>query len=194
MIVNTRSSQVIRSLTFQNLEMNMIVTWFSRPKIITLMPRYSQGVLAKKNHAKLDKNVESWNFQESCLGAHLIPRWKVPKNPSGGNFFLFKMAAIAIVAYCYTLKSCKFLNSCHRKTILGCIPMSCFERQKTQWNHYSNISLNPAGENPIWRPLQSEFHQRHQNVIQLVYRRIGFPWNPLKLYSRMNFSLPWPFH
>ena len=23
----------------------------------------------------------------------------------------------------------------------------CFEREKTHWNHYSNISLNPAGEN-----------------------------------------------
>ena len=42
----------------------------------------------------LEKNVDSWNFQESYLDAHLTPLWKVPKNPSEGNF-LFKMAAIA---------------------------------------------------------------------------------------------------
>ena len=44
----------------------------------------------------LEKNVESWNFQESYFDAHLTPWWKVSKNPSGG-IFLFKMAAIAIV-------------------------------------------------------------------------------------------------
>ena len=42
----------------------------------------------------MKKNVESWNFQESYLDAHLTPWWKVPKNPSGGIFFLSKMAAV----------------------------------------------------------------------------------------------------
>ena len=41
----------------------------------------------------LEKKVESWNFQESYLDAHLTPWWEVQKNPSGG-IFLFKMATI----------------------------------------------------------------------------------------------------
>ena len=50
----------------------------------------SPGALAKKS-CQPEKNVESWNFQEGYLGAHLIPWWKVPAEEN----FLFKMAAMA---------------------------------------------------------------------------------------------------
>ena len=43
--------------------------------------------LAKKS-CQTGKNVETWNFQESYLHAHLTPWWNVAKNPSGGNFFI----------------------------------------------------------------------------------------------------------
>ena len=53
----------------------------------------SPGALAQKS-CQPGKNVESWSFQESYFGGHLIPWWKVPKIPAE-EIFLFKMAAIA---------------------------------------------------------------------------------------------------
>ena len=49
------------------------------------------------------------------------------------------------------------------------------------------MSLNPAGENPIWRPLQSEFYQRHQNVMQLVYQEDWIPMKPIKTIIQNDF-------
>ena len=43
---------------------------------------HNPGALAQ-NSCQPGKNVESWNFQQSYLDAHLIPWCKVPKNPSG---------------------------------------------------------------------------------------------------------------
>ena len=122
----------------------------------------SPGALAKKS-CQAGKKCRKLKFPGKLLGCPLNNTVKSPQNPSGGNFYS-RWPLSPLVAYCYILKSCKFLNSCHGMTILRCIPM--FWKTKTQWNHYSNISLNPAGENPIWRPLQSEFYQRHQNVMQ----------------------------
>ena len=39
--------------------------------------------------SNIPENFSRWNFQESYLDAHLTPWWKVPKNPSGGNFFIY---------------------------------------------------------------------------------------------------------
>ena len=41
-----------------------------------------------------------------------------------------------------------FFNICHEKAF-WCAYL-CFEIQETQWNYYSNIRLDPAGENSIW--------------------------------------------
>ena len=54
------------------------------------IPQNSPGALS----FNLEKNVESWNFQESYLDAHQTPWWKSLKIPAEENF-LFKMAAIA---------------------------------------------------------------------------------------------------
>ena len=66
--------------------------------------------------------AKSWNFQESYLDTHLKPWCKVPKNPSGGNFYA-RWPPLPLDAYCYTIKSFNFLSIFHRKTILVCIPL-----------------------------------------------------------------------
>ena len=56
---------------------------------------------------------------------------------------------LALVVYCYTLKSLEFLRICHRKTTLVCIAMFWKTENTAQLNHYSNISLNLVGKNLI---------------------------------------------
>ena len=58
------------------------------------------------------KNVESWNFQEGYLNAHLTPLYKVPKNPRRGKF-LPTMAAIAtgwVLQYPKILQLLRYLS------------------------------------------------------------------------------------
>ena len=84
-----------------------------------------------------EKNVESWTFQ-SCLGAHLIPWWKSTKSQRR-KILYSRWPPSQLVTFCYTIKSCKFLDICHRKTILGCILM-CRKTENTVeslFQHYS---------------------------------------------------------
>ena len=71
----------------------------------------------------LEKKVESWNFQEGYLNAHLTPSHKVPKNPRRGKC-LPTMAAIATSWVLQYPKILQLLNDCHRKIGLVCILMS----------------------------------------------------------------------
>ena len=103
---------------------------------------FSPGAFAKKN-------------RESYMDAHLIPWGKVKTNPSRGISYS-RWPPSPLVAYGYTIYHVFFFNICYRKTILACIPMLWKSANTVKW--YSYISLDPAGENPIWLPLQSNYH------------------------------------
>ena len=53
-------------------------------KVKTLNEKYSP----EASGFNLKKNVESWNFQESYLDAHLTPWWKAPNNSQRRKIFI----------------------------------------------------------------------------------------------------------
>ena len=63
-------------------------------------------------------------------------------------------------------------------TYLVCIPMF-WKAGKTLESLFQHQS-KPANENPIWLPLQSEYHIWHKNVMQLVYQDKWVPMQPPK--------------
>ena len=134
----------------------------------------SPGALAQKS-CQPEKKCRKLKFSGKLLGCPLNTTVKSPQKSQRRKIVYSRWPPSPLVAYCYTINHVNFLIFVIERQFWGAYPS--FERQKTQWNHYSNISLNPAGENPIWRPLQSEFYQRHQNVIQLVYQE---DWVPMK--------------
>ena len=121
----------------------------------------SSGALAFNQR----KNWKSWNFQKSYLDVHLTPWCKVPQNPSGYFF-------IQDGHHCCWLPIVKLLNHVNILIFDTITELwyeyPWFEINETQWNHYSNIDLNPAVEYSIRLPLQSKYHEWHENVTQQV--------------------------
>ena len=84
-----------------------------------------------------------------------------------------------LVAYCYTLKSCKFLNICHRKTLLGCIPMfwktentveSLFQRksQPCRWkSNMAAITKRILSTTLEWSPNQHIFRMAAIHILEM---------------------------
>ena len=83
---------------------------------------YSPGASAQKS-CQPGKKCRKLKFSGKLLGCPLDTTVKSPKKSQWRKFFYSRWPPSPLVAYCYTLKSCKFLNICHRKTILWCIPM-----------------------------------------------------------------------
>ena len=66
------------------LRISLCLYWHQLVSYVSYNTSYSPWAIG----FNLEKNVESWNFQESYLDTHLTPWCKVPKNPSGGFFFI----------------------------------------------------------------------------------------------------------
>ena len=104
------------------LTINRCTGYLSATTVFMVHLSFSPGALAQKS-CQPGKNVESWNFLDSYLGAHWTPWCKVKKIPAE-KIFLFKMAVIGIssLLLCSKIMS-YFYNICHRKTILVSISM-----------------------------------------------------------------------
>ena len=90
---------------------------------------------------RLSKQSWGWWFETlSC------PLWR-HSNAQRRKFFYSRWPPLPDVAYCYTLKSCQFFIFVIERQFWCACPY--FEMLEALWNHYSNISPNPAGENPI---------------------------------------------
>ena len=88
-------------------------------------------------------------FSGKLLGCPLNTTVKSPQISQWRKSFYSRWAPWPLVAYCYTLKSCKFLDICHRKTLLGCIPIfwktentveSLFQRKSQPCRWKSNMA------------------------------------------------------
>ena len=88
---------------------------------ITIEDVFYPGALAKKS-CQPGKNEESWNFQESCLGAHLIPWWKSPPKIPVDEFFCSRWPPSPLVASCYTLNHVNFLIFVIERQFWGAYP------------------------------------------------------------------------
>ena len=94
------------------------VKFYSIRQVIPISP----GALAQKL-CQPGKKCRKLKFSGKLLGCQLKTMVKSPQKSQRRKFFYSRWPPSPLVAYCYTLKSCKFLNICHRKTISGCIPM-----------------------------------------------------------------------
>ena len=96
--------------------------WWRHHDIFVPLPCYSRSISSKIMPTW--KKVESWNFQESYLDAHLTPWCKVPLTP-WCKVPLTPWWKVAIATSCLFKynKASTFFNICHRKTDSVCIPM-----------------------------------------------------------------------
>ena len=135
---NILKSEPIQKCSFIPLTLKFVPNGATAGQILDLRPaserrRYnatpsmivwedSLGALAKKS-CQPWKKCRKLKFSGKLLGCPLNTTVKSPRKSRRRKILYTRWPPSPPVDYYYTLKSCKFLNVCHRKTILGCIPM-----------------------------------------------------------------------
>ena len=143
-------------------------------------------------------------FSGKLLVCPLNTTVKSPQISQWRKSFYSRWPPWPLVAYCYTLKSCKFLNICYRKTLLGCIPMfwktentveSLFQRISTlqvkiqYGGHYKANFINDIRMESLSAYFQDGCHtySRNENLHNSMINRLIF----MILVSNVWFSGCW---
>ena len=98
----------------------------------------SPGALAKKS-CQSGKKCRKLKFSGKLLGCPLNTLVKSPQKSQRRNFFYSRWPPSPLVVCCYTIKACKFINTCHKKTIFVCMTMFCnsWNTMESLFQHYS---------------------------------------------------------
>ena len=102
----------------------------------------------------IGNNLKICNFQESYLECHLTTCYNITRIGHCGHC-LFKIATITISWLLPYPKNAVFF--CHNFGMYTHV----FQNKKHDRIIKFNITHNPAGENPIWLPLQITYYYRH---------------------------------
>ena len=128
-------------------------------------PLFSHGLHSIKlrctrvQHGK-QSTVKICHFRESYLEVLLTPWYNITKIPHCGNC-LFNITIITISWMLpYHKNAAKCFYHLSQKDNFA-MYTHVFQNKKHDRIIKSNITHNPAGENPIWLPLQITYHYRH---------------------------------
>ena len=155
-------------------------------KIVSLMSNLQTYYHFKLDFQKVDQHTGGkWLIQGTKRRKDNHPGENSPVIPVEEMFYS-RWPPSPLIACCYTIKTCKFINICHRKTILVCTTMFLKYRKH-------NGIIIPT----LFLTLQVKIQyvcRYKANIINDIgmwgnksISRSGFPCNPLQLYSIIAF-------